>query len=217
MDILKAVEFGVPQIRERFIMMGIRRDILNEESLDMPEGSFNRYVTVDEAICDLANVEPYKNVTDEAVVTNGQKNAYLEKMHSQAGVVYNHINTETRETALERYVALREGENLNSLGDEYKSTYAQPESTQSSIYLKLDRNKPSNTVTNVRKSMWVSPYAPRAISIREAARLQSFNDDFIFVGTKDSQYQQIGNAVPPLLAKYIGEHLYRSLEEAKKL
>lgn len=64
--------------------------------------------------------------------------------------------------------------------------------------------------------MWVSPYAPRAISIREAARLQSFDDDFIFVGTKDSQYQQVGNAVPPLLAKHIGEHLYKKLEEAKK-
>ncbi len=216
MDVLKAVEFGIPQIRERFIMIGIRRDILNEESLDMPKGSFDRYVTVDQAICDLANVEPYKNVTSEAVATNGLRNTYLDIMHSQAGIVYNHINTETREVAQERYDVLKEGENLNALGDEYKSTYAQTDSTQSSIYLKLDRNKPSNTVTNVRKSMWVSPYAPRAISIREAARLQSFDDDFIFVGTKDSQYQQVGNAVPPLLAKHIGEHLYKKLEEAKK-
>ncbi len=182
----------------------------------MPKGSFDRYVTVYQAICDLANVEPYKNVTSEAVATNGLRNTYLDIMHSQAGIVYNHINTETREVAQERYDVLKEGENLNALGDEYKSTYAQTDSTQSSIYLKLDRNKPSNTVTNVRKSMWVSPYAPRAISIREAARLQSFDDDFIFVGTKDSQYQQVGNAVPPLLAKHIGEHLYKKLEEAKK-
>lgn len=150
MDVLKAVEFGIPQIRERFIMIGIRRDI-HEESLDMPKGSFDRYVTVDQAICDLANVEPYKNVTSEAVATNGLRNTYLDIMHSQAGIVYNHINTETREVAQERYDVLKEGENLNALGDEYKSTYAQTDSTQSSIYLKLDRNKPSNTVTNVRK------------------------------------------------------------------
>ena len=88
-----------------------------------------------------------------------------------------------------------------------KSTYSKPERTQNTIYLRLNPNKPSGTVVNVRKSMWIHPTLDRAITVREAARLQSFPDKFVFFGTKDSQYQQVGNAVPPLLAKGIAEHL----------
>lgn len=65
---------------------------------------------------------------------------------------------------------------------------------------------------NVRKSMWIHPTLNRAVSIREAARLQTFPDSFVFCGTKDSQYQQVGNAVPPMLAKAIAEHLAKYLD-----
>ena len=64
---------------------------------------------------------------------------------------------------------------------------------------------PSETVVNVRKSMWIHPKFNRAVSAREAARLQSFPDDYIFYGTKDSVYQQIGNAVPPVLGRAVAE------------
>ena len=63
--------------------------------------------------------------------------------------------------------------------------------------------------------MWIHPTIDRAVSIREAARLQTFPDSFIFCGTKDSQYQQVGNAVPPMLAKAIAEHLATYLEKKK--
>ena len=65
---------------------------------------------------------------------------------------------------------------------------------------------------NVRKSMWIHPVINRAVSVREAARLQTFPDSFRFYGNKDSQYQQVGNAVPPVLAKSIAEHLISYLE-----
>ena len=96
---------------------------------------------------------------------------------------------------------LNGGENFHKLSGELKDNYADPSRTQNSIYLRLDRSKPSGTVVNVRKSMWVHPTIDRAISVREAARLQSFSDRFVFKGTKDSMYQQVGNAVPPLMAK----------------
>lgn len=70
----------------------------------------------------------------------------------------------------------------------------------------------SGTVVNVRKSMWIHPTKDRAISIREAARLQTFPDSFVFYGSKDKQYQQVGNAVPPVLAKAIAEKLLTYLE-----
>lgn len=68
-------------------------------------------------------------------------------------------------------------------------------------------------MVNVRKSMWIHPVLHRALSIREAARLQTFPDSFVFCGPKDSQYQQVGNAVPPMLAKAIAEHLCNYLDK----
>ena len=84
---------------------------------------------------------------------------------------------------------------------------------QNTIYMRLKYDEPSGTVVNVRKSMWIHPELDRAISIREAARLQTFPDSFIFEGTKDSQYQQVGNAVPPFLAKAVAESIISILDQ----
>ena len=89
--------------------------------------------------------------------------------------------------------------------DELKSTYENPARTQNTIYKRLVYDLPSDTVVNVRKSMWIHPELNRAVSAREAARLQSFPDNYIFFGTKDSVYQQIGNAVPPVLGRAVAE------------
>lgn len=61
--------------------------------------------------------------------------------------------------------------------------------------------------------MWIHPVLHRALSVREAARLQTFPDSFVFCGPKDSQYQQVGNAAPPILAKAIAEHLCGFLDK----
>ena len=73
----------------------------------------------------------------------------------------------------------------------------------------------NSTAPYVRKSMWIHPTLDRAISIREAARLQTFPDSFVFCGSKDKQYQQVGNAVPPIMAKAIAKQLASTL--GKKL
>ena len=81
--------------------------------------------------------------------------------------------------------------------------------------MRLKYDEPSGTVVNVRKSMWIHPELDRAISIREAARLQTFPDSFIFEGTKDSQYQQVGNAGPPCLAKAVAESIISILDQVQ--
>ena len=83
--------------------------------------------------------------------------------------------------------------------------------TQNTIYKRLEYEKPSDTVVNVRKSMWIHPKFNRAVSAREAARLQSFPDNYVFYGTKDSVYQQIGNAVPPILGRAVAEMVLKLL------
>ncbi len=62
--------------------------------------------------------------------------------------------------------------------------------------------------------MWIHPTEDRAISVREAARLQTFPDSFVFCGSKDKQYQQVGNAVPPIMAKAIAKKLAAQLRKA---
>ena len=113
---------------------------------------------------------------------------------------------------MKRFQAIQQGKNFHSLDTTMKDTYSKPERTQNTIYLRLDPSKPSGTVVNVRKSMWIHPELDRAVTVREAARLQSFPDRFIFVGSKDSQYQQVGNAVPPLLAEGIALKVLENLE-----
>lgn len=144
---------------------------------------------------------------------NDELSEYARLMREGSTTVKNHITTKTTDVAMERFKKIEQGKNFHSLSEEMKSTYAKPERTQNTIYLRLNPGEPSGTVVNVRKSMWIHPTVDRAITVREAARLQSFPDTFEFVGTKDSQFQQVGNAVPPLLAKGIAEKLLQYISE----
>ena len=209
---LNAVCFGVPQERKRHIVIGVRRDCLENESFDMlQEPKKYDTVTVEEAISDLVEYDvSLESECAEIPYAESQKiGEYAAAMRAESTSVKNHFATATTERAQKRFEAIGKGKNFQSLPDELKTTYSKPERTQKTIYLRLDPKKPSGTVVNVRKSMWIHPEKNRAITLREAARLQSFPDKFEFKGSKDSQYQQVGNAVPPLLAKAIAEHVYK--------
>ncbi|WP_313659390.1 DNA cytosine methyltransferase, partial [Acinetobacter variabilis] len=75
------------------------------------------------------------------------------------------------------------------------------------IYKRLVASEPSITIGNFRKSMIINPWKNRGLSVREAARIQSFPDNFIFHGSIGFQQQQVGNAVPPLLAKAVFQRI----------
>lgn len=214
--ILPAVAFGAPQKRMRFVLIGVKKSICNDVKL--PTGTFTEanYRTVKDAIKDLEEIE---TTTDVSAGDHGVKLPDAPKDISEIGKqlrdsenLFNHVYTATTAGALERFIAIKPGDNFHSLPPELKNTYSNTERTQNTIYLRLKYDEPSGTVVNVRKSMWIHPIKHRALSIREAARLQTFPDSFVFCGTKDSQYQQVGNAVPPILAKAIAEHLCRYLD-----
>ncbi len=213
--VVNSLWFGVPQERRRFILFGIKKELLKNETVEMPKSpAKEEIVTVGEAILDLVSYATSEVVIDgvrESYKGNEALSEYAKLMRLGSEGVSNHIITKSRAKAKERFSVLKEGENFHKLSSEMKDNYADPSRTQNSIYLRLDSSKPSGTVINVRKSMWIHPVLDRAISIREAARLQSFPDKFIFKGTKDSQYQQIGNAVPPLMAKGIAEKLLENI------
>ncbi|MGF9723656.1 DNA cytosine methyltransferase [Bacillus safensis] len=217
--IFNAAHYGVAQERSRLVLMGIKGTCLKTETVKTPEPLFHNkkeYNKIYDAIGDLETISPSVNVKDDELdkkshqpLLNSPLNNYLNNIDK----IYNHVRTESGEVALKRFKALKEGQNFHNLDESLKTTYTDHSRTQNTIYRRLAYNEPSDTVLNARKSMWVHPVIDRAISIREAARLQSFQDSYKFCGSKDSQYQQIGNAVPPLLARAIAEGILQSLGE----
>ena len=212
---LNAIHYGAPQRRERFIIVGVKKDV-NRKYI-FPEVQFKEgeYRTVHDAISDIQDIEPATEVNGNYIELEPHPDAVGLEKELRGRLLYNHITTATRTTAMERFKALKSGENFHDLDPALKTTYSNADRTQNTIYMRLKYNEPSGTVVNVRKSMWIHPELDRAISIREAARLQTFPDSFIFEGTKDSQYQQVGNAVPPYLARAIAESILAVLGYVK--
>lgn len=210
---LNAEWFGVPQERRRHIVIGLRKDDEKEVDISFPtESVCDQHYTVADAIMDLVEYPvSFERTCDDIPYAEDQLSEYAREMRLDSTTVKNHITTKTTEAAMERFKAIEQGKNFHSLNAQLKTTYSDPTRTQNTIYLRLDPNEPSGTVVNVRKSMWIHPTLDRAVSVREAARLQSFPDKFKFIGTKDSQYQQVGNAVPPKLAKGIAEIILKLL------
>ncbi|WP_207713899.1 DNA (cytosine-5-)-methyltransferase [Clostridium gasigenes] len=207
--ILNAADYGVAQQRNRLIIIGIKNELLNGRDIEEPKKIYTqeKYMKIGDAIKDLEGykysfkVNEYSRLKRVENIEYGILNGYL----ADSRIIPNMVITETTKVAMERFKALKPGENFHSLADSLKTTYTEPSRTQSSVYKRLDYNTTCGTVTNVRKAMWIHPEKNRALSVREAARLQSFPDSFEFLGTKDQQYQQIGNAVPPMLARVIAE------------
>lgn len=219
--VLNATNYGVPQKRNRFMILGIMNGkTVGSQKVTLPGKVFPEIKTTRDAIGDLESIAPGHNVEDKrpleykepSILTDLQR---YYRYNNSSGVIYNHINTKSNELSLKRFEAIKNtgGKNFHSLNDELKSTYADASRTQNTIYLRLRYDEPSPTVVNVRKSMWNHPVNAVALSIREAARLQTFRDNFIFHGSKDQQYQQIGNAVPPLMARAVAEQMLKLLNE----
>jgi DNA (cytosine-5)-methyltransferase 1 len=211
--VLCAADYGAPQKRMRFVLIGIKRDI--SDKAVFPNGQYDEdeYRTVRDAIGDLEDIDPVFDLEDDIGMQLPRINIEgLGAALRNSNVLHNHIATKTTEIALERFRAIKQGQNFHSLDDSLKTnTYTDAARTQNTIYLRLNYDEPSGTVVNVRKSMWIHPVKDRAVSVREVARLQSFPDSYIFKGTKDELYQQIGNAVPPLLARAVAERLLELL------
>ncbi|WP_161568746.1 DNA cytosine methyltransferase [Exiguobacterium sp. SH1S21] len=221
-DVLDSSDFGVPQKRKRFIMMGIRKEVAN---FTLPPKLSEKTRTVKDAINDLEDIEPQTEIEgyneniypyEKQLLIKPSMIEYYRSNLERSTVLFNHINTRSTPLIQKRYQQIKanNGKNFHSLSEDLKSSYSDPTRTQNTVYLRLKYDEPSPTVVNVRKSMWQHPNKARALSVREAARLQSFQDSFIFFGRKDEQYQQVGNAVPPLLAKSLALHLLTFLDNA---
>ena len=219
MGTVKSKDYFVPQNRERFMILGVKSSKVNRE-IKFPDLYIETPFTVKDAIADLETIEPAQTVEEDEkpykIPLGKTRMQCYYRSEIKKDSIYNHINTASEPLSKKRFEEIKktDGKNFHSLSAELKDiTYTDASRTQYTVYLRLDYDAPSPTVINVRKSMWQHPTKAVALSIREAARLQSFTDTYIFKGSKDKQYQQIGNAVPPLMARAVAEQILYYLDD----
>jgi DNA-cytosine methyltransferase len=226
--LLDSAWYGVPQHRNRFFLLGIHSD------LDFAPDDFGRwgpfplpqfgpgaergFVTVREAIEDLppvGNGATLEDVPYSSFPTDG--NWFLSQMRRGApsDVIWDHVTSRHADYVIERYHRIPSGGNWEDIA-EMMTNYADATRTHSNIYRRLEWDQPAITIGHYRKSMIVHPAQHRGLSLREAARLQSFPDWFRFAGSErrlagglTHKQQQLANAVCPLVTKAVAEHLLR--------
>ncbi|WP_281336728.1 DNA cytosine methyltransferase [Flavobacterium eburneipallidum] len=219
--VLKASDYGVPQARERVILIGFRKDL--ELFPEFPDKQ-NKIITVDDAILDLPEINAGEGNTVMEYKTN-PLNEYQSFMRKNSENVHNHIAMKHTERLIERFKAIQPGKNLLDVWETHGSVKRGNPNEKSEIKfsqnnLRLIGNKPAPTIAASFQSNFIHPYLHRNFTAREGARFQSFPDDFIFEGMRTkmsweiglSQYQQIGNAVPPLMAKAVADKIRDVLE-----
>ena len=211
-SILCASDYGVPQNRNRFFMVGNRLGI----DFKFPEKQKTK-ITVDEAIGDLPSLQNGE-MLEEAAYTKSLTEAspYAQLMRKGSEKARQNYVSRNNDLVIERYKYIGQGQNWRAIPDHLMQNYADKGRCHSGIYKRLRADQPSVVISNYRKSMLIHPYEDRGLSVREAARLQSFPDSFIFEGSLMHIQQQIGNAVPPLLAKAVFQEIIKQTEEHER-
>lgn len=237
--VMNAVNYGVPQERKRVIIIGIRKDlpISIEEayrsikktnySVGDYDSNLDKYITVDDAICDLPKLKQGEGKKISSYTIPYDKcNPYQKKMRNATETtVTNHIARKNNALDVIRYQEMARN-HWNFL--ELMKYRPDLEHSKHRVFFNSYKvqwaDKPSKTIIahlykDGNQFIHPDPEQGRSITVREAARLQSFPDDFVFEGSRTDMFKQIGNAVPPILAEAIAKGLktcLTKLMESKK-
>ena len=208
-SVLWASDYGVPQNRNRFFMVGNRLGI----DFKFPEKHSTK-ITVEEAIGDLPSLQNGEMLEESDYTIPFEKaSLYAQLMRKDSYKARQNFVSKNNDLVIKRYKYIGQGQNWRAIPDFLMQNYADKGRCHSGIYKRLKADQPSVVISNYRKSMLIHPYEDRGISVREAARLQSFPDAFIFEGSLSHIQQQIGNAVPPLLAKAVFKQILKLTKE----
>ena len=194
---LDARDFGVPQRRSRFFVIGSR-----SKRIELPPKSSLQPTNVKDAISDLPNLE---NGASKSWLSYGaaQPSAYAKELRRNNCGCSSHLVTMNSERVIRRYKFVPPGGNWEDIPSKMMDNYKDRNRCHTGIYHRLSYDRPSVVIGNYRKNMLIHPSEDRGLSVREAARIQSFPDSYEFAGTIGFQQQQVGNAVPPLLARAV--------------
>lgn len=196
-QVLTASNYGTPQNRKRAVFVGFK----NGFEFKFPERTVEKLITSFEALSDL----PENSLEDGAAYPIPSNCDYQKLMRCNSDKVYNHQITEHSERTKEIIALVPDGGNYKNLPEELQQTRK-----VHIAWTRLNSQKPSFTIDTGHRHHFHYKWN-RIPTVRESARIQSFPDDFIFLGTKTSQYKQVGNAVPPLMAEAIAKKIKESL------
>lgn len=204
--VLCAADYGVPQTRKRAVFIGNRLGIKPELFFPIPNYSEKKYLTIRDAISDLPPLSSGEGTEVTEYPKNSMLSQYQKQMRSESGIVYNHISAVHTPETIRIMAMIKPGQTMKDLPQEY-----QTKSVHSGAYGRMLYDSPAYTLTTRLNTPSVGrithPEQNRTITPREAARIQSFPDDYRFLGDVTSIGIQIGNAVPPLLAKCIASQI----------
>ncbi len=221
--VLKASDYGTPQNRERVILIGFRKD-LNIQPTHPTPYAMDGYITVNDAISDLPQINAGEGI-ECAKYSSEPTNLFQQFVRRNSNVVNNHIAMKHTPRLVERFKAIKPGQSLIDVWETHGAVKRGTPTEKSTIKFSQNNqrvfgNLPAPTIAASFQSNFIHPHLDRNFTAREGARLQSFPDDFIFEGMRTkmswekglSQYQQIGNAVPVLLAYAIAEEIISKLQ-----
>lgn len=231
--LLNAADYGVPQIRQRVILIGVRKDLdIEPEEIytripkthsDNPTDGLTPYVTVRQAISDLPPIQAGdgSDCWTFAEYTYRDMNDYISRLRDRNfGFIYNHKARIHNENDRERYRILSEHGNwqLRDLQNVRPDLINHDPRHFGNRYTVQEWDKPAKTIcAHLYKDgnlfIHPDPAQARTFTVREAARIQSFPDDFFFEGSRTDQFKQVGNAVPPLMAQSFAHTLKQFLQE----
>jgi DNA (cytosine-5)-methyltransferase 1 len=228
---LEAVDFRIPQRRHRYFIVGMRYgEVIPDLERLGPAIPEEEYIALKHALFDLPPLDTADGrwVTehnDPAGLDRALSGPYLDRfdIRGTTRILFNHVTRYNNEDDVTLYSHLRQGETYAGLVERLKKkTGEQPHfakySTRSfkdKYYRLMWEGQSKTIVSHLRKdgNSFVHPLQARTLSVREAARLQSFPDEYIFCGSRGPQFVQIGNAVPPVMARAIGEVLIDAIRQ----
>lgn len=198
--LLTASEYGVPQSRRRVVFVGMKT---GEYEYPVP---IEDVITCKMALEDLPPIET--GIGEEpANYISEPRNGYQKRMRERSKVVRNHIAANHSERVRMIISLVPDGGNYKNLPDEYRDSR-----NFNVAWTRFSSEKPAPTIDTGHRHHFHYKYN-RVPTVRECARLQSFPDNFIFIGNKTQQFRQVGNAVPPIMAEAIAAQLLNALDE----
>lgn len=194
---LNAAGYGVPQNRIRFFLVATNTGC----EFCFPVHK-QPQTTVGQAIGDLPSLT---NGNSSCWMPYGKNrpSTYARKLRTSDRGCYNNLVTRNSANVVKRYPYVPQGGNWENIPTRLMRNYKDISRCHTGIYHRLESDKPSIVIGNFRKNMLIHPVENRGLSVREAARIQSFPDWYVFSGSIGYQQQQVGNAVPPRLAEAV--------------